>query len=53
MEMNEKLTIVIPAFNEAKKIESTVNEVTDFLRDKGYSYEVLLLTMEVMMTLLI
>ncbi len=41
MEMNEKLTIVIPAFNEAKKIESTVNEVTDFLSDKGYSYEVI------------
>jgi len=43
MEMNEKLTIVIPAFNEAKKIESTVNEVTDFLSDKGYSYEVIVI----------
>lgn len=42
MEMNEKLTIVIPAFNEAKKIEATVNEVTGFLNEKGYRYEVII-----------
>jgi glycosyltransferase involved in cell wall biosynthesis len=38
MEMNEKLTIVIPAFNEVKKIEATVDEVTSFLSGRGYSY---------------
>ncbi len=40
--MNEKLTIVIPAFNEAKKIEATVNEVTEYLSGKGYSYELII-----------
>ncbi len=40
--MNDKLTVVIPAFNEAKNIESTVNEVTSFLTGKGYSYEVII-----------
>ena len=40
--MNDKLTVVIPAFNEAKTIESTVNEVTSFLTGKGYSYEVII-----------
>ena len=40
--MNEKLTIVIPAFNEAKKIEATINEVTGYLSGKGYSYELII-----------
>jgi dolichyl-phosphate beta-glucosyltransferase len=40
--MNEKLTIVIPAFNEAKKIGATVNEVTEYLSGKGYSYELII-----------
>jgi len=40
--MNEKLTIVIPAFNEAKKIEDTVNEVTGYLNEKGHSYELII-----------
>jgi dolichyl-phosphate beta-glucosyltransferase len=42
MEMNEKLTIVIPAFNEAKKIEATVDEVTSFISGRGYSYELII-----------
>lgn len=42
MEMNEKLTIVIPVFNEAKKIEATINEVTGYLSRKGYSYELII-----------
>jgi dolichyl-phosphate beta-glucosyltransferase len=33
---------VIPAFNEAKKIEATVNEVTEYLSGKGYSYELII-----------
>ncbi len=40
--MNDKLTVVIPAFNEAKNIKSTVNEVTGFLNGKGYRYEVII-----------
>ena len=40
--MNDKLTIVIPAFNEAKKIEATINEVTGYLSGKGYSYELII-----------
>ena len=39
--MNDKLTIVIPAFNEAKKIEVTINEVTGYLSGKGYDYELI------------
>ncbi len=40
--MNEKLTVVIPAFNEAKKIEVTINEVTGYLSGKGYGYELII-----------
>ncbi len=40
--MNDKLTVVIPAFNEAKNIETTVNEVTSYLTRKGCDYEIII-----------
>ena len=40
--MNYKLTVVIPAFNEAKNIKSTVNEITSYLTRKGCDYEIII-----------
>lgn len=35
------LSVVIPAFNEEKRILSTLNKINSFLREKDYDYEVI------------
>ena len=37
-----KLSIVIPCYNEAKDIASNVEKVLDYLKDKKFEYEILL-----------
>ncbi|MBS1270164.1 MAG: Dodecaprenyl-phosphate galacturonate synthase [Gammaproteobacteria bacterium] len=38
--MNEKLSIVIPVFDEAENIERLYSEITQTLSDPGYEYEI-------------
>ena len=40
--MSEKITVVIPAYNEARKVEPTINEVKEFLVENGYSFEIII-----------
>ena len=42
--MNEEvyLSVIIPAFNEAKRIMPTLESILAYLRQKEYSYEVLI-----------
>lgn len=37
----KKLSVVIPAYNEAKRIGDTLVETHKFLKDKGYDFEIL------------
>jgi dolichyl-phosphate beta-glucosyltransferase len=36
-----KVSVVIPAYNEEKRIESTILKIKDYLEKKGYEYEVI------------
>ena len=38
-----KLTVVIPAFNEARAIKTTLKRIDDFLAGKGFDYEIIFL----------
>ena len=40
--MDMKLSIVIPCYNEAKDIAANVEKVKDYLKDKSFDYEILL-----------
>ncbi|MGI6636916.1 MAG: dolichyl-phosphate beta-glucosyltransferase [Minisyncoccales bacterium] len=35
------LSIIIPAYNEEKRLPSTIREISSYLKDKDYSYEIL------------
>ena len=35
------LTLILPAYNEAKTISSTLLEVTEYFRSRGYPYEII------------
>lgn len=37
-----KLSIVIPAYNEEKRIESSLNKVHDYMQSQDYKYEVII-----------
>jgi len=37
----KKLSVVIPAYNEEKRIENTLRQVGDFLSEQPYGYEIL------------
>ena len=36
-----KLSIIIPCYNEEKRIETTIKEVNEYLSKKNYSYEII------------
>ncbi|MCX6809350.1 MAG: glycosyltransferase family 2 protein [Candidatus Berkelbacteria bacterium] len=39
--MNEiKISVIIPAFNEAKRLPKTLKKISDFFKRKNYSYEI-------------
>jgi dolichyl-phosphate beta-glucosyltransferase len=39
--MSKKLSVVIPAYNEEKRIEATLNSIDSYLEKQGYDYEIL------------
>ncbi len=38
------LSIIIPAYNEAKRIGSTLRSIDEYLRDKEYTYEIIVVS---------
>lgn len=44
MSKNLHLSVVIPAYNEQDRIESTLERVAEYLNAQGYSYEVLVVS---------
>lgn len=42
--MNPHLSLIIPAYNEAKSIEKTLERFREYLNQQDYSYEVLIIT---------
>lgn len=41
MHANLKLSVVIPAYNEAKRIRQTLEDVDSYLKKQNYSYEII------------
>lgn len=41
MEQEKFLSVVIPAYNEEDNIACTLSEISEFLKEKGFTYEVL------------
>jgi dolichyl-phosphate beta-glucosyltransferase len=35
------ITLILPAFNEAKRIRQTIEEAVDYLQGKGYAFEII------------